>query len=252
MFASLTAPSAQAAPTGISITNVVINKGKPIVVGTSDVQEPPATWNISLPPGYTPDGGRFQAHPFLYRNTTPAKAEFDTALRMGTSICYATGPRSARCEGTLYIEPRYDLRTNSDATTWKIGLAMRLFNPNGTRKAEEHRTASGGVQVKRWGKATVDASPEPVKKGKKLTVTGKLTRADWAKRKYTGVAGSATLQFRKKGSSAYTSVKTVQSDSAGALKTTVTASVDGHWRWTYKGSSTTGPATSATDFVDVR
>ncbi|WP_323180883.1 hypothetical protein [Streptomyces sp. NBC_01142] len=107
--------------------------------------------------------------------------------------------------------------------------------------------------MQRWAKVSVNASPEPVTKGKTITVTGSLTRADWVKHTYTGYAGqSVKLQFRKAGSSAYATVKTVNSSSTGALKTTVTASVDGYWRYTFGGTSTTGTATATGDFVDVR
>ncbi|KAB2589678.1 hypothetical protein [Streptomyces arboris] len=252
VLTALTAPPAQAAPTGLAVTDVVVNKGKPIVVGTSDIKQPPITFRITFPPGYTTEKPlMYDAYPFLYHGTTAAKGERG-GLRVGGWVCYETVARSARCEGTMFIDPRYDLDANNDATKWKIGLALRLYKTDGQLKAEEFKTAPGTVQLKRWAKATVNASPEPVKKGKKLTVTGKLTRADWTKHKYTGVAGSARLQFRKKGSSAYATVKTVKSNSAGALKTTVTASADGYWRWTHNGSSTTGPATSTADFVDVR
>ncbi|WP_327180293.1 hypothetical protein OG599_14350 [Streptomyces sp. NBC_01335] len=40
--------------------------------------------------------------------------------------------------------------------------------------------------------------------------------------------------------------------STGALKTTVTASADGYWRWTFGGTPTTGTATATGDYVDVR
>jgi len=106
-----------------------------------------------------------------------------------------------------------------------------------------HRGQGGGV--KRWAKATVNASPEPVTKGKTITVTGSLKRADWVKHTYTGYAGkTVSLQFRKKGGSVYSTVKTAASSSTGALKTTVKASVDGYWRWTFGGSSTSGTATA--------
>ncbi|MFD3413328.1 hypothetical protein [Streptomyces cyaneofuscatus] len=253
VLTTLTAPPAQAAPTGLVVSNVVVNNGKPIVVGTKEEKEPPVTFQVSLPPGLsTSKPSAYTAKPFLYRGAKLPKVPDNDSLRVGMYTCYPVSDRKERCEGTLFIDPPYDLASNGDATTWKVGLTLRLWKPDGRLKAEEYKKAPGSVQLKRWAKATVDASPEPVKKGKKLTVTGKLTRADWVKHTYTGVAGSAKLQFRKKGSSAYTTLKTVKSNSAGALKTTVTASVDGYWRWTYHGSSTTGPATSTADFVDVR
>jgi len=44
----------------------------------------------------------------------------------------------------------------------------------------------------------------------------------------------------------------VNTSSTGDLKTTTTASVDGYWRWSFAGTTTT-PAVSATgDYVDVQ
>ncbi|WP_328904950.1 hypothetical protein OG230_19220 [Streptomyces sp. NBC_00234] len=247
------APTAQAADTGITVSSVVINGGKPVVVGTSDEKAPPVTFRVALPSGYsTADPFDWQAEPFLYHGTTAAKGANSGGLYMGSYTCYDESARVARCEGEIWIDPRYDLDSNGDATTWKIGVSARLFTSNGGLKAEEYATLSGGVQVKRWAKATVNASPEPVAKGKTLTVTGSLKRADWVKHAYTGYGNqSVKLQFRKKGTSVYSTVKTVTAGSTGALKTTVTASADGYWRWAFGGTSTTGPATTSADYVDV-
>ncbi|OIJ64084.1 hypothetical protein [Streptomyces mangrovisoli] len=109
------------------------------------------------------------------------------------------------------------------------------------------------VKIQRAARLTVKASPNPVKKGKALTVTGGLTRADWNTQKYAGYSGqSVKLQFRKIGTSTYTTVKTVKSASAGALKAAVTASVDGYWRWSYAGNSTTGTVKTAGTYIDVK
>jgi hypothetical protein len=60
------------------------------------------------------------------------------------------------------------------------------------------------------------------------------------------------LQFRKKTSSTYTTIKTIKTDSTGNLKTTTTATVDGYFRYSFAGTATT-PAVNATgDYVDVQ
>ncbi|MFD9068723.1 calcium-binding protein, partial [Streptomyces lasiicapitis] len=60
------------------------------------------------------------------------------------------------------------------------------------------------------------------------------------------------LQFKKKGASSYSTVKTVKSDRKGNLKTTVKASADGTFRYVFAGTSTTPAVTSAGDAIDVR
>ncbi|MFG2264683.1 hypothetical protein [Streptomyces sp. NPDC048720] len=245
------APSAAAADTGVTVSNLVVNKGKPVVVGTTAEVRPGFTFHMSLPSGVTADD--VTPFPYLYHDTTAAKGAESGGIYTGFTGCSPAGPRAADCEGELYIDPRSRLDSNNDATTWKTAVWVRLWDSNENFKGEEYLTGFSSVQVKRAGKATVNASPEPVAKGGKITVTGRLTRADWVKHTYTGFGGkSAKLQFRKAGTSTYSTVKIVQADSAGYLKTTVTAAADGYWRWTYGETSTTGGATAAGDYVDVR
>ena len=245
------APPAAAADTGIKVSNLVVNHGKPIIVGTTAEVTPDFTYYMSWPSG--PKLPDVDAFPFLYHDTTAAKGADDGGIYTGSTTCYEDGTHAADCDGELYIDPPYRLDSNNDATTWKIAVSARIWGADGQPKSQEYLTGFGSVQVKRAGKATVNASPEPVAKGKKLTVSGRLTRADWVRHTYTGFGGkSAKLQFRKAGSSTYSTVKIVQADSAGYLKTTVTAAADGYWRWTYGETSTTGGATAADDYVDVR
>ena len=255
----LNAPAAQAQDTGITVSDIVINKGRPIVVGTSKVVEPSLTFKITLPSGYsTSDPSRYDAFPFLYRGALPQDlaGSMDNYIGPGGYTCYEQSDKKAECEGSLYIDPHPshdEVDSNSDATTWKTGVSLLLFKANGNVAAHERETRSLTVRLKRAATVTVNASPEPVVKGKKITVTGKLTRADWATKKYGGYGGrSVSLQFRETGTSSFVTVKKVTSSSTGALKTTVTASKDGTWRWSYGGNDTTGGATSGGDHVDVR
>jgi hypothetical protein len=253
----LNAPAAQAADTGITVSDIVINNGKPIVVGTSQVVEPPIRFNIALPTGYsTADPSRYDAYPFLYRGTMKTAADTgENFIQPGSYTCYEIDSKHARCEGNLYIDPhpsQEHVDSNSDATTWKVGVSLRLWKADGGLKTEELETRSKTAQLKRAAKATVNASPEPVAKGRTITVTGKLTRANWSTKTYDAYGGrTVSLQFRAKGTDTFTTVKKVTTSSTGGLKTTVTASTDGSYRWVYYGNSTTGAATSAADYVDV-
>ena len=60
------------------------------------------------------------------------------------------------------------------------------------------------------------------------------------------------LQFRKKSSSTYTTVKTIKSNSTGNLSTTVTASVDGYYRYVFAGTTTTAAVNATGDLIDVQ
>jgi hypothetical protein len=107
--------------------------------------------------------------------------------------------------------------------------------------------------VLRYERLTANATPEPIAKGKTLTVKGALTRADWSSHTYKAYAGrSVKLEFRKKGSTTWSTVKKVTSGSTGALSGTAKASYDGYWRYVYGGDSTSAAVTSAADYVDVK
>jgi 5-hydroxyisourate hydrolase-like protein (transthyretin family) len=117
-------------------------------------------------------------------------------------------------------------------------------------------TTSGGdsVTLYKVSRLTVNASPEPVAKGGKLTVTGRLTRATTdAASTFVGYANQPVrLQFRKSGSSTYTTVKTGYTDAKGYLKTTTTAKAAGYWRFSYAGSSTVASVSATGDHVALR
>ncbi|MEU1540862.1 hypothetical protein ABZ461_22640 [Actinacidiphila glaucinigra] len=257
-LSALSAPTAHAADTGITVSNIVVNNGKPIVVGTSKVVEPPMRFNIALPSGYsTADPDRYDTFPFLYRGSIKTAADNgENFIGPGGYTCYEIDSKHARCEGNLYIDPhpsQEHVDSNSDATTWKVGVSLRLWKAGGGLKTAELETRSTTVQLKRAAKATTNASPEPVTKGKPITVTGKLTRANWSTKKYGAYSGRlVSLQFRAEGTDTFKLVKKATTSSTGGLKTMVTASVDGYYRWVYYGNSTTGVATSASDYVDVR
>jgi len=254
----LGAPAAQAQDTGITVSNIVINKGKPIVVGTTKVVEPSLTFSFTLPPGYsTSDPFRYDAYPILYRgDLKKALASGGNYIGPGGYTCYETSSKAADCEGSLYVDPhpsRDEVDSNSDATKWKVAVTLRLFKANGQLAAQEHEKRSATVRLKRAAKVTMNATPEPVTQGAKITVAGTVTRANWNTKKYGPYAGrTVTLQFKEKGTDSFKPVKKVIASSSGRLKTTVTAAVDGSWRWVYGGNDTTGAATSGADYVDVR
>ncbi|GHI06633.1 hypothetical protein AQI88_40730 [Streptomyces cellostaticus] len=141
-----------------------------------------------------------------------------------------------------------DLR-NSWAGTWHFNAEAGAYDGDYYEMVD-----SASVKVRRYAKLTAtQATPEPVAKGGTLTVTGTLTRADWNTNTYAGYASQkVALQFKKSGSTSYTTVKTVTTDSAGKLKTTVTANAAGTWRWKFSGTGTTSSATAAGDGVALK
>lgn len=96
-----------------------------------------------------------------------------------------------------------------------------------------------------------NASPEPVRKGRTLTVTGILQRQKGST--WTGVSGQhVTVRFRAAGAAASTRMATVTTGKDGRFTVTFTARQDGTWSSAYTATSPYLNTTSAGDYVDVR
>ncbi|WP_416984448.1 hypothetical protein [Streptomyces sp. T028] len=246
--ASVVPAAAQAAPRvpigGSTFSNVLVNGGKDIVLGLTTRKTVTITWNVTDPEG------PLASWAFLWHgpNTDDADSHLPAYPPAGTCTVSPTDPTTSACTMSFGVDAARDLDHNSLAGTWNVLIEAQDATDDWTDD-----DVAATVKIKRNAKATVNASPEPVKKGRTITVTGKLTRANWESGTYTGYRGqSVKLQFRKKGSSTYTTLKTVTTGSGGTLKTTTKATKDGYFRWVFTGTGTTGPATATGDFVDVR
>ncbi|MFJ9626292.1 hypothetical protein ACIRU8_01210 [Streptomyces sp. NPDC101175] len=248
LSASLLPATAQAAnrtaTDDTTFSNVVVNGGKDIVLAPTTRKTVTITWTAHDPEGVVASWAYLWHGP----NTDDADGLLPQYPPTGTCAVSPADPTTAQCKVSIAVDAARDLDHNALAGTWKV-LA-------GAQDATDEWTeidAAGTANLKRYAKVTVNAAPEPVKKGRTITVTGKLTRANWETGTYTGYQGRAVqLQFRKKGSSVYTTLKTVTSGAGGALKTTTKAKADGYFRFVFTGTATTGPSTATGDFVDVR
>lgn len=228
---------AGATPGGPVVSGATVNSGRDVIVGITHNVTFPVTVTGSDESGLSfadvdlkgPHGGFY---------TTDAFCETATACTTVFTVNAHPAPGS---------DDPVDL-ANAHAGTWSVDALVdtdtgdSLFAPG-----------VGSFGLKRAARLTVNAAPEPVAKGARITVTGKLVRANWDTYRYAGYAGQAVkLQFRPKGSSTYTTVATVNTSNTGTLRTTVKAVKDGYWRWDFTGTTTTGPAKATGDYVDVR
>ncbi|MEU0205038.1 hypothetical protein ABZ235_05495 [Streptomyces canus] len=251
-LSALAVPAAQAATAGPAVTfsSLKVNSGKNIVVGSTAMVTVSATYTVTKPA--TLSASSFQTGPVLYRGTTLGENSDDLLGGDAPGTCTASSSTVLKCTAKIQFRPKGsdedgDL-INSEAGTWKLG-ALAVNADNGV-------TWQGGLgttHLQRRATLTVNASPEPVKKGKTITVTGKLARANWDTNTYAGYSTQPVkLQFRKKGSSTYTTLKTIKTTSTGALKTTTTATADGYYRYSFAGTTTTPGVSAAGDYVDVQ
>ncbi|MEV5317024.1 DUF5707 domain-containing protein [Streptomyces sp. NPDC052687] len=233
---------------------------KAVKVGTTQHVSTTVSYTLTHDADVNVKSGDFLSAPVLYRGTMQAPTSVPL---MGNkpATCTATSATTATCTGKIDIYPGQDDLLNSDAGTWKGGALAVDFNgqdPDGfdfdiTKVGYAEQGGLGTTLIQRNSTLTVDATPEPVQKGKTLTITGKLARANWETHKYAGYTNQPVkLQFRKDGTTTYTDVKTIKTDSTGNLKTTVKAGVDGYYRYSFAGTSTTPAVNAKGDFVDVQ
>lgn len=238
VFTAVAAVPAGAAEGGASFSRVQVNGGKPIVIGASKEVEVPVTFRVTATRAW-----KRVPMVWLYRKNVGDQLRHAIGLNdcpVQVGVCNVVE--------TMYFNPSVWEMRNSEAGVWKV--AGEVYFKDGSEDVD----ATGlTVHVKRDSHLIVNASPEPVAKGRTLTVTGKVTRANWETRKY-GVYGGrqVNLQFKPAGASAYTMVKKVRANGSGALRTTVKASKTGTWRWAYVGDTTTGASVSLGDYVVVK
>lgn len=243
VFTGVAALPAGAAEGGVAFSRVTVNGGKPIVIGVKEEVEVYATFRMTTKLKY--HSGPMV---FPYRGKVGSSETLWNSII--TSDCRVVDKAKGVCdfEEWLTIDPRHYDFGNEDAGAWKT--AAQVYLPKGAEDVDDKKLP---LQVKRATRVTVNAAPEPARKGGTITVTGRVTRANWNTHTYQGYGGrTVSLQFKAAGSSAYKTVKKVKANSTGALKTTVKATTSGTWRWTYFGNTTSGAKSSTGDRVEVR
>ncbi|KAB1977869.1 DUF5707 domain-containing protein [Streptomyces triticiradicis] len=230
------------------ITKVTVNGNSDVVVGVSK-----KSFNIYVTA--TDPSGISTADAILWHGTSLSEDDPDVDGAMGAeqeATCDNWSATSATCKITITAEGG-----DSDTAQLYDSFLAGKWNVAVYAVGNDGDYVEKDVYKNSWVKRAAsfsgfNASPEPVAKGKTITVTGTLKRASWTYLKYYGYGSqNVQLQFKKAGTSTYSTVKTVKSSSSGYLKTTVTASADGTWRFHYAGNSTSSVA-DAYDYVDVR
>ncbi|MFD5699699.1 calcium-binding protein [Streptomyces lasiicapitis] len=234
----------RAAAADIQVTDVTVNGGKDVTLGTTAKKKFTLAITATDPAGIKLSSG------FLWLGDDLDTADLITPATEAeyNPTCVDVDATTRTCTVNVTADPAR-LGNLGAGVRWNVYAAVRNSNDELVR----FENLKSDIRLKRASRLTVNASPEPVKKGKTITVSGALTRANWDTKKYAGYTQQPVqLQFKKKGASSYSTVKTVKSDTKGNLKTTVKASVDGTFRYVFAGTSTTPAVTSAGDAIDVR
>ncbi|GIF07585.1 hypothetical protein [Actinoplanes siamensis] len=232
------APATQAER--ITVTDVKLNGGTSVTLGTEGRIDLTATFMVIGPTGIA-DAGLELWHG---SDLTP-----DGILPTSTN-CEQIRPAKWSCTAWLWdFDIRYVLNSNALAGEWHA--AVFATSADGTLTTDLRSAAT--ISLKKAGVLTAaDGTPEPVAKGRTITVTGTLTRADWETWTYRPYAGqTVNLQWIKLKGTTWTKVVSVRTDSAGKLKATTTASADGSFRFVYAGDAASTGVSGASDYVDV-
>jgi hypothetical protein len=127
------------------------------------------------------------------------------------------------------------------------GLALGALAVPGTAHATSNRTQSSYYRTRIVG---FNAGPEPVKKGRTLTVGGTL---QWHAKTWRPLKGvKVAVYFRPSDSKTLTRMATVTSDRYGRWQKKFKAAKDGTWYATALCKDPYLPIATSGDYVDVR
>jgi hypothetical protein len=176
---------------------------------------------------------------------------------------YIQGPTNFDCThgGSGVINPiggtyrGYDFIPGNDLTGPNPIYAEAFVDTNHNNKDDDASHLDGLAStitlLRETGFAnTFDASPEPVRKGKPITMSATLSTADWNTGTWAGTDATVKIQFKAAGKKHYRTIKTVTAP-AGQLDTSVTATRSGYWRAYDPGSDATSASLSNHDYVKV-
>ncbi|RFU43541.1 hypothetical protein DZF91_00665 [Actinomadura logoneensis] len=183
---------------------------------------------------------------------TGAPAGSTNVANVPVSLTFSPGPGRmfGMAEGRTDANGRFSLSgiARSDGTWWVsfsggAGIGGTLDEPSGTSHLfvdAKYKTAI----------SSFNASPEPVKKGRTLTVKGRITKqaAKWQ----PGAGATLTVYFKPSGSSKWKAMGTTKADRNGWFTKGFKASADGTWAAAYAGSPSYLGVWSTGDYVDVR
>ncbi|MEU6516238.1 hypothetical protein [Streptomyces sp. NPDC046978] len=228
----------------IRVVKTVVNGGGNVIVGTTKTIRYPIDITVK-----DNSGVKKLSDVFTFNRTSA----YTFATWNGDSSCTKKSATTSVCRATMTIAPDWipdsdTIDTNRVAGVWRVDATVKA-NDGDYWISDD----IAEYKVKRAARLTTVIAPEKVTKGAKVTVTGKLSRANWENLKYHGFTGQRVkLQFRKKGAAHYNTVKTVTTGDAGKLTTHVTVTSAGSWRWYFPGTTTTSLKVSAGDALNLR
>ncbi|WP_067485605.1 hypothetical protein [Actinomadura hibisca] len=241
------------------------------------------TWNPTYQVTYEPTGKDYSRSsavlptkgplPLMYRTKVEGVNAGPEPVAMGGTVTMAGRVTRQIPGGTQPVPQAWVVaQFSADGKKWRNVGNYFVADAKGAFKATARASASGYwrtvydgdayhlasqsvsdhvVARYRTGFTGFNASPEPVRKGRALTVSGKLVRqvGNW---KPAGKGTAVNVYFKAAGSTKWTLLAVVKTDAKGAFRKAFKAAKDGTWLATYKGSATYLGSSAPGDYVDVR
>jgi hypothetical protein len=227
--ALLVASPAQAAATGITVTSVAVSKSVFVLGAKAGCSGVTFTAVLSAP--MPTDGYDFTGVGVDLTGPADPDDIIDgvTFTRVGSTTSY---------QGSL------KLCGKQAAGRYTAEIYGALLPVDG--EVELTNVVTKALYIKRPSTLTLNATPEPVVKGKKLTAKGTL-KIDGRLLK----GAQVKIYFKANGASAYTYKGVATTNSKGAYSKAITATETGIWKATYAGS-TSRNADTAFDAVTAK
>ena len=153
----------------------------------------------------------------------------------------------------VWVLPAFTSLTYDSATATVVTRTPDPLTASDSAYAKVHPAGPPTVRVDALTKVTVDAAPEPITLGKKLTVSVRVTRADL--NGYVAAGGvTVAVQVKAPGSKTWLALASVKTGSAGKAAATFTPKKKGVYtfRAVYKGVVGLAASTSPSDAVTVK
>ncbi|MBP2705752.1 hypothetical protein JOL79_18205 [Microbispora sp. RL4-1S] len=182
---------------------------------------------------------------FAFVTTNPAQVSASIAPSGGSAKPLTLAPPQVGIPESTRWTATEKFGRSAPAGEW----TLRIKAVNGSAVKEESRTFTVR-QVWDTGIAGFGASPEPVRRGETLSLSGRLL-ADGLHGRRGLPDQKVYIEFKPAGGSHYTRVGYDYTNWRGEFSTGVRAWSTGWWRAEFAGSDTAGPSVSDTDQVDV-
>ncbi|MFB4306811.1 hypothetical protein [Actinomadura sp. GTD37] len=138
--------------------------------------------------------------------------------------------------------------TTSDLGKWRVRVVAYDRNKKALGSREDYWYEKFDTAVQGF-----NAAPEPIRKGRALTLSGRLIRVNNLGAGYTSYSGKTMrVYFRLKGAKTWTYMGSTKTARDGRFRKAFTAKRDGTWRAYFPGTSNFDRQKSRDDYIDVR